>query len=209
MKNNAELQKDIQDAIRWEPLLTAAEIGVTIENDVVSLTDVVDSYVKNLEAKNAAKKIMGAEALVEKIEVKFPSTWPKTTKEITNEVLTTLKSNWSVPKDKVTVKVEYESVTLEGEPHWNYQKVAAKSAVNYMMDIKGVTNNIKSESQDTIDKKDIEDVIAGSWLVDDSNINVSLSGTAVTLTGTVDSRLQKEVAARIAWNTPGIWHINN
>ena len=37
MKTNSELQKDVQDAIKWEPLLNAAEIGVTVKDGVVSL----------------------------------------------------------------------------------------------------------------------------------------------------------------------------
>ena len=42
MKTNEELQKDVQDAIKWEPLLNAAEIGVTDKDGVISLTGVVD-----------------------------------------------------------------------------------------------------------------------------------------------------------------------
>jgi osmotically-inducible protein OsmY len=43
MKSNADLQKDVQDAIKWQPLLNAAEVGVTAKDGVVSLTGVVDS----------------------------------------------------------------------------------------------------------------------------------------------------------------------
>ena len=38
MKNNEELQNDVQEAIKWQPLLHAAEIGVTAKDGVVSLT---------------------------------------------------------------------------------------------------------------------------------------------------------------------------
>ena len=31
MKTNEELQKDVQDAMKWEPLLKAAEIGVQLK----------------------------------------------------------------------------------------------------------------------------------------------------------------------------------
>lgn len=211
MKNNQTLQTDVQNAIKWEPLLNAAEIGVTAKDGVVSLTGVVDSYAKKLEAENAAKKVIGVKALVEKIEVKFPNSWSKTNAEIANEVLIGLKNNWSMPNDKVTVKVEDGWVTLEGELPWNYQKEAAKNAVNYLAGVKGVTNNIKikSDTHDAIEKKDVEDAIARSWSVDDSDINVSVSGTTVTLTGTVNSWYQKEEAGHIAWNTPGIWHVKN
>ncbi|MEO6883907.1 MAG: BON domain-containing protein [Bacteroidia bacterium] len=211
MKNNSELQTDVQNAIKWEPLLNAAEIGVTAKDGVVSLTRVVDSYVKKMEAENAAKKVIGVKALVEKIEVKFPSAWTRTNNEIAKEVLSALKSNWTLPNDKLTVIVEDGWVTLEGELPWNYQREAAKNAVNYLSGVKGVTNNIKikSESHDVIDQEEIEDAIARSWSVDDNDIQVKVSGTTVTLYGSVTSWYQKEEAERIAWKTSGIWHVKN
>lgn len=211
MKNNQELQTDVQNAIKWEPLLNAAEIGVTAKDGVISLTGSVDSYAKKIEAENAAKKVIGVRAIVENIEVKFQNSWSKSDLEIANEVLNALKSNWSLPKDKVTVKVEEGWLTLEGELPWNYQREAAKSAVIFLKGVKGVTNNIKikSESHDAIEKKDVEEAIGRSWSIDDSDINIAVSGTTVTLTGTVNSWYQKEEAGRIAWNTPGIWHVKN
>lgn len=211
MKTNQELQTDVQNAIKWEPLLHAAEIGVTAKDGIVSLTGVVDSYAKKMEAEAATKKVIGVKALVESIEVKFPSSWSKTNAEIATEVLNSLSANWSVPKDKVTVKVEDGWVTLEGELTWNYQKEAAKNAINYLTGVKGVTNNIKikSESKEVIEKKSVEAAIARNLSIDDSDINVSVSGNTVTLSGVVDSWYQKEEAGRIAWNTPGIWHVKN
>ena len=38
MKTNEELQKVVQDAIKWEPLLNAAEIVVTAKDGVITLT---------------------------------------------------------------------------------------------------------------------------------------------------------------------------
>jgi osmotically-inducible protein OsmY len=210
MKSNEVLQKDVQDAIKWEPLLNAAEIGVTTKDGVVSLTGVVDSYIKKMEAENAAKKVIGVKAVVEKIEVKFSNSITKTNLEIANEALTALNSNWSVPKDKVTVKVENGWVSLEGELPWNYQKEAANSAVNYLAGVRGITNNIKikAETHDSIEQKDVEDALARD-LSDDSDIHVKVSGTKVTLTGTVKTWYLKDEAGRIAWKTPGIWHVEN
>ena len=211
MKSNQELQADVQNAIKWEPLLNAAEIGVTAKDGVVCLTGIVDSYPKKIEAENAAKKVIGVKALVEEIVVKFPSSWSKTNEEIAKEVLTTLEANWSVPKEKVTIKVQDGWVTLDGELPWNYQKEAAKNSINQLSGVKGVINNIKikSNSHDLIEQEDVENAIGRSFSIDDCDISVSVSGTTVTLTGTVDSFYQKEEAGRIAWNTPGIWHVNN
>jgi osmotically-inducible protein OsmY len=211
MKTNAELQSDVQNAIKWEPLLHAAEIGVTAKDGIVSLTGVVDSYLKKMEAENAAKKVIGVKALVEDIEVKFPDSWVKSNSDVAKNVLAAFKANGSVPDDKISIKVEDGWVTLEGELAWNYQKDAAKNAVKYLSGVKGVFNNIKikAENHDAIEKKDVEEAIARSWAIDDSDLNVSVTGSTVTLSGTVDSWYQKEEAGRIAWNTPGIWHVNN
>jgi len=211
MKTNSELQKDVQDTIKWEPLLNAAEIGVTAKDGVISLTGVVDSYIKKMEAENAAKKVIGVKAIVEKIEVKFANSFTKTNLEIANEVLSALKSDWSIPNDKVTVKVENGWVTLEGELPWNYQKDAAKSAVSQLTGVKGVSNEIKikSETHDAIEQKDVENALARDLSNDDNDIHVKVSGTKVTLTGKVKSWHNKEEAGRIAWKTPGIWHVQN
>lgn len=210
MKTNSELQTDVQNAIKWEPLLHSAEIGVTVKDGVVSLTGEVDSYTKKMEAENAAKKVIGVKALIEKIEVKIPSIWSKTDSEIVDEILKAFKKTWSLPKDKVTVKVENGWVSLGGELPWNYQRENARKAVRYLSGVKGVTNNIKikSESHDAIEKRDVENALRWSS-IDDSDINVAVTGTTVTLSGTAKTWYQRDEAERIAWKTPGIWHVNN
>jgi osmotically-inducible protein OsmY len=211
MKNNTELQSDVQKAIQWEPLLNAAEIGVTAKDGVITLTGVVDSYAKKIEAENAAKNVAGVKAVVEEIEIKFASDWSKNNTEIATEVLNALKANWTLPRDKVKVTVEDGWVTLDGELTWNYQKESAKSVVKFLQGVKGVTNNIKikSASHDTIEQKDVEDALERSWAIDTKDIKVKVDGTKVSLTGTVGSWYQKEEAGRIAWNTPGIWMVDN
>ena len=212
MKNNADLQKDVQDAIKWEPLLNAAEIGVTVKDGVVTLTGTVDSYSKKSEAEDAAKNVAGVKAVVEKIELNFGRSWDKKDdNEIATEVINALKWNWQVPNDKVKVKVEKGWVTLEGKLEWNYQKDAAKAAVGNLLGVTGVSNNItiKSEAEDQIEKRDIENAFRRNWSLDDKDITVKVLEHKVTLSGTVDSWYQKDEAARITWNAPGVWEIDN
>jgi osmotically-inducible protein OsmY len=81
-------------------------MGVMARNRIVSLTGIIDSLPKKLEAGNAAKKVVGVSALVENIVVKFPSSWSKIDAKITQKILHGIKLNWSVPNNKVSVKVE-------------------------------------------------------------------------------------------------------
>jgi osmotically-inducible protein OsmY len=211
MKSNAELQQDVQDAIKWQPLLNAAEIGVTAKDGVVSLTGVVDNYAKKTQAEDAARNVAGVTALVEKIEVKYPSTYSKTNAEIATEVLTALKARWDVPSARVKVKVEDGWITLTGEVGWNYQREAAEDAIESLLGVKGVTNNIaiKSESREAVEKAEIESALKRNWAFYDNDISVQVSGHRATLTGTVDSLYEKSEAGRIAWNAPGGWSVDN
>ena len=211
MKSNADLQKDVQDAILWQPLLNAAEIGVTAKDGVVSLTGVVDSYAKKTEAEDAARNVAGVTALVEKIEVRYPSSYRKTNAEIATEVVAALKTRWDVPTDRVKVKVEDGWITLTGDLSWNFQRVAAVAAIENLMGVKGVSNNItiKSESKEAVEKSAIENALKRNWAFFENDIHVQVSGHTATLTGTVDSMYQKEQAGSIAWNAPGVWSVDN
>lgn len=211
MKSNEALQKDVQDAIKYEPLLNAAEIGVIAKDGVITLTGIVDSYDKKAEAESAAKGISGVKAVVEKIEIRIGNTQQKNDNEIADEVLNAFKWNWEVPSEKVKVKVEDSWIFLEGELNWNCQKEAAKKAVSKITGVKGISNNItiKSESHDQIEKKDIENAFARNSSLDDKNVKIKVSGNSVTLNGTVNSWYQKDEAGRIAWNAPGVWAVDN
>ncbi len=212
MRNNAELQKNVQDAITWEPLLKAAEIGVTAKDGVITLTGTVDSYAKKAEAEDAAKSVEGVTAVIEKIELKFDSERnKKDDSDIANEAVRAFSWNWKIPREKVKIRVENGMVTLEGEVSWHYQKEAAQDAVKNLLGVKGVWNNItiKSETQDRIEKKGIESALERNWAIDDKDINVGVSGHNVTLSGTVGSVYQKDEAAEIAWAAPGIYEVNN
>jgi osmotically-inducible protein OsmY len=211
MKSNVELQTDVQNALKWEPMLHAAEIGVTAKDGVVSLNGQVDSYVKKTQAEHAAKSVVGVRAIIENIDVNIPNQWTKTDSEIANAVLTGFEYNWSIPNDKIAIKVENGYVTLEGELMWNYQREAAVNLVKNLTGVKGVRNKIliRSEIHNAIEKAEIEKAIKRNWLIDGSDVSVSVDGTTVTLYGRVNSFSQKDEAGRVAWNTPGIWQVKN
>jgi osmotically-inducible protein OsmY len=128
MKTDEILQKDVQEAIKWEPQLHTTEIGVIAKNGIITLTGTVDNYYKKNEAEKAAKKVNGVKAIVEKIEVKQNNNKSINDNYIAEKILNVFKSNFSIPDEKIKLKVEKGWVTLEGNVNWNYQKEAAKNA---------------------------------------------------------------------------------
>ena len=212
MKTNADLQKDVQDAIKWEPLLSAAEIGVIAKDGIITLTGTVDSYWKKSEAEQAAKDVAGVKAVVEKIEIRFVDKSSKPDdNEIATEIVNAFNRNIEVPENKIKIKVEKGWVTLSGQLEWNFQKEAAKTAVRDLLGVAGVTNDItiKADTKDQVERKEIERALERNWSLSDREITVNVTGTKVTLSGKVDSWYQKTEAARIAWKAPGVWSVEN
>ena len=166
---------------------------------------------KKAEAEEATKKVLGVKAVVEKIEVKLCSNCKTSDNEIATEVLNAFKWNWEIPSDKVKVRVDNGLIYLEGNLTWNYQREAAKRVVSKLNGVKGVINKIllESENNDEIEKIDIENALGRNWSMDDSDIQVKVSGHKVTLKGVVDSWYQKDEAGRIAYNAPGVWSVEN
>lgn len=210
MKTNEVIQKKVQEAIAWEPLLEAASIGVIVKDGIVTLTGTVDNYAKKLEAENAAKKVAGVKAVVEKIEIDYKHE-TRTDEDIAADAIDALKWNVAVPDDKLKIIVSQGWVYLQGVVEWNYQKNSAKKAVEAIPGVKGVINSIqiKSANFDQIEKRAIERAIHRNSSLQDKDIEVNVSGNVVTLTGTVNAYFQKEEAERIAWNSPGVWTVNN
>ncbi len=107
MKTNEDLQYDVERAIKWEPLIAPAEIGVTAKDGVVTLSGIVDSYAKKLEAESAAKSVSGVKAVIEKIEIKLGAYWAKKGDvDIADEILNAFKWHTDIPDGKIKVLVE-------------------------------------------------------------------------------------------------------
>jgi osmotically-inducible protein OsmY len=211
MKSNETLQRDVQESIKWEPLLHAAQIGVIAKNGIVTLTGTVDSYAKKMEAETATKKVAGVKAIVEKIEIDYGLFGKITDDKIAEDILKEFKSNLTVPSNSIKVTVENGWVTLEGNVNWNYQREATKNSVTNLMGVRGISNNIKinPEIKEKVEKRAIEKAFQRNWAINYDEIDVDVYDNNVRLTGNVDSYYQKDEAERIAWNAPGVWSVNN
>lgn len=71
MKTDSEIQKDVTEELKWQPMLNASEIGVAVANGIVTLSGIVDVYQKKVAAEPAAKKVAGVKAIIEDSDASF------------------------------------------------------------------------------------------------------------------------------------------
>lgn len=212
MKNNDDaLSKKVKKALQWEPILDSNEIDVSVEDGIVTLSGTVDSYTQKMEAEQAVRNIRGVKSIVNDVVVELYFSEKKSDKEITDSVIKALKENWAVPDHKIKVTVADGWVTLEGILHWNFQRKAADNAIRYLQGIRGVIDKIKIEAEvkNELTEEIIEKALRRSWILVDDNIKVRVDGRTIFLSGIVNSLFQKEEAEKIAWNTPGVWFVDN
>ena len=210
MKDSA-LRQDILDELEFAPNIDANDIGVAVEDGIVTLTGHVPNFSQKQAVERAVARIKGVRAIAQGIEVRFPTSESDADDEIARRVLDTLKWSTLVPDERVQVKVEDGWVTLSGNLEWNYQKVGAADAIRHIAGVRGVSNAIalapKPASGDV--KKRIEDALRRHAEVEAHNIRVEVSGNKVTLTGTVRALAERSAVEDAAWATPGVHSIDD
>ncbi|MFW0718642.1 BON domain-containing protein [Pedobacter sp. N23S346] len=70
-KKNKKLEQNVRSAIINDSLIKVENIEVLVEDGVVTLTGLVDSYAKKLAAEHAAKSVKDVKKIIQKIDVWF------------------------------------------------------------------------------------------------------------------------------------------
>tara|TARA_R110001583_G_scaffold73483_1_gene204422 strand:- start:26 stop:679 length:654 start_codon:yes stop_codon:yes gene_type:complete len=211
MKTDSEIKEDVLDELMWQPNIDETQIGVIVEKGVVTLTGIVDTYSKKVAAEKAVKNVKGVKAVADDIEVKYGIAYKKTDKEIAKAVVNAFEWNSSIPNDKIGIEVRDGWVYLSGELKWFYQKEAARKAVENLLGVKKVINNITLEQ--SIKPIEIKEKIAKAFKrladLDANQIKVEVDGHKVKLKGKVHSYAEKEEARKTAFFAPGVYDVEN
>lgn len=209
--NDKQLQESVIDELDWEPSVNASHIGVTASNGVVTLSGHVPTYWEKRTAERAAQRVKGVKAIVEQIKVQLSGEdrWADDT--IAERALQRLASDASVPKDRITLKVEDGWVTLTGEVNWHFQKTAAEHDVQNVTGVTGLTNHIaiKPQVQSFEVREKVAKALARTAALDAAAISIQTDDGSVTLRGKVHSWSERRLVENAAWSAPGVTEVKD
>ena len=211
MSGDMQLKQHVEDELTWEPSVDAAAIGVAVKDAIVTLSGHVTTFVEKHAAEEAVLRIHGVRALASELEVNPAVDARRTDEDIARTAASIMTWNPSIPKDCITIRVSGGWITLEGTVDWYFQRMAAEQAVEALMGVKGVSNQVRVIAMPaTADvKSQIEAALKRNAEVDARRINVAIQGNKVTLSGKAGSMFEKLAVERAAWRGWGVGSVEN
>lgn len=209
---DSELRQDILDELEFEPSIDANDIGVTVEDGIVTLTGHVPYYSQKMAVERLVSGLKGVRGIAEEIEVRYPGgASGMADDEVAARVVNRLKWSTLIPDGKVQVKVQKGWVTLSGKLDWNYQKVGAADAIHDIKGVVGISNEIELVPRvSSVDvKKRIENALKRNALLESDGIKVDVTGNKVTIKGRVKAWSERKLVEQAVWATPGVTTVSD
>ncbi len=207
-----KLQRAVFDEFATEQVLDAADIRVAVEGRVVTLSGTAKSYPDKLLAERAAKRVRGVQMVRDVVEVVPPPSAQRTDWEITLAAMQVLESHVLVPRDRVQVAVVGGCIELTGEVGRGAERRAAEQAVQCLVGVKGVTNNITvtlaALPEDRLRAR-VMAAVARSATRRGNHVNVAVENGDVVLQGKVPSVAERERVEQAAWDVPAVTSVRN
>jgi len=209
MKTDSDIRKDVSDELDWEPSVNASQIGVEVKDGIVTLAGHVTSFAEKWDAERAAQRVSGVKALAVEIDVILPGSSKRNDVDIARAAENMLDWTSYAPKDRIKIMVEGGWVTLSGEVDWEYQRQSIARSIRHLMGVVGVSDQITIKPQASLDsvKSGIKAALNRRAQADVQNITVEVVGDRVTLSGTVFSWSERDLAEHSAWCAPGVRNV--
>ncbi|MGI9254562.1 MAG: BON domain-containing protein [Thermomicrobiales bacterium] len=204
------IQKDVLAEFLWDPAVDAPDVGVEVDDGVVTLTGTVDTFAVKLAAEEAAQRVAGVRAVANDLTVRKPLTFNDT--DIAREVANALEANIAIPANAIDVTVQNGRVTLKGTVERDFQRAVAANTVRYLRGVRDLVNLV-AVTQPSASAAEvslgIKRALARSASLDADRIHVATSDGHVHLTGTVHSWTEKREAGLAAWRATGVREVDN
>jgi osmotically-inducible protein OsmY len=139
---DARLKDAVLQALRRDPRVNEAEIGVAVEHRVVTLTGRVDSDAERAAAQEAAHQTAGVLDVANEIHVRIPFALGRCDTDLAGDVRRALECRLG-PSARLVHSTVYDAcVTLEGSVDMVREREDAERAVHRLCGVRRIDNRI-------------------------------------------------------------------
>jgi len=203
----------MHDSKRLQNVRSSAEDGI------VTLTGTVSLYQDKLEAAKKVKKIAKVSGVRNQIAVAGPNVPDsQLERKLAKQVAYDRVGYFDNAFNYITVSVKDGVVTLSGASYWDVPRDDAMAIVARTPGVKDVINEVKvlptSQFDDSLRIRTARviyrDLVLGRYASDPARpIRIVVDNGHVTLYGTVESTMDKNIAGIRAGSVPGVFSVEN
>jgi osmotically-inducible protein OsmY len=206
-KTDEQLEQAVRYELRHDTRVADMDVGVDVENGVVTLTGTVSSWGKRLAAQDAAHRVAGVLDVANDIEVGVPGNAKRSDPEIAQAVREALQWDVLVPDERIRSTVSKGEVVLEGEVPFLRQSEDAANSIRNLTGVKSVINRIKVVPP-SITPPDLRHAIRAALERqadrEADRIELDIDDGRVTVSGVVHSWREREAVLGAVKGTAGV-----
>jgi osmotically-inducible protein OsmY len=209
-KTDHEIQLDVIAEIERDWRFRPAEVGIEVDDGIVTLTGTVSSFLKVGEAAEIAARVSGVKGVANKLTVTLPGLYVQDDTKIAQAVRNALLWDTVVPEERIESIVRNGVVTLKGTVDYWYQWKSAVDVVKRISGVMGVNDHVGIAPPLRNDAHLHDEIKAAlGRRLPLEKFDVTVNDGYVTVMGSVPSYRIRREAEDIAWWTTGVKGVTN
>lgn len=210
MKSDTQIHDDVLKELKWDSKVDETEVGVEVDNGIVTLTGTVNSYAKSIAAEDAAHRVIGVLDVANDLKVKLAGVGAPNDTEIASAVRDALIWNVFVDDTRIKTTVHNGYVTLEGSLDSVSDREEVMKVVRALKGVQGVVNRIqvtKTRIYPSDVRMAIKEALERRAENASRNVTISVDDDEVVLDGQIPSWIEKQAVLDAAKHVNGIMRV--
>ncbi|MDB4991195.1 MAG: ornithine aminotransferase [Myxococcaceae bacterium] len=141
--SDSDLQQTVIEELRRDSNLKGSRVGVSVNDQVVTLTGTVESFEERVAAQEAAHRSKGVLDVANDVRVGASTRCGRTDSEIARSVREALQCGVPEQAEHVRSTVTHGWVLLEGDVRSDAERGAAEETVRNLLGVCGVNNELR------------------------------------------------------------------